>query len=397
MIPTSDFFTDGLALMSIGALAAWGRVIPEKIIDLFDRYAIVSLEILDRDEAYQWFEKWIAEQPYTGRALKLNVTTRATDTGHEAITTPAAPGIHTFKWNGKRIWLWRFRKEVSGPGGEAYALYRERVKIRILSRDRSLPTKLIAELRSAAYPIDDRSIEIRTNSYGHWQNPVRRAPRLPETVVLADGMMDGLIADAQDYFAGKEQYIESGTPWRRGYLFEGTPGGGKTSTALALATALELPIYNLTLTGRFEPGALINLLQMIKQRAIVLVEDVDDVDASREREDNGPSDTSSGVTTGELLNAVDGVQSPEGVLFIYTTNHAGVLDSALLRPGRIDRRFEFGSPTSEQRAQIAFRFNGGDLGKARDFAGSSEEAASMAEIQERLRSDQSVSKNGVTP
>ncbi len=63
-----------------------------------------------------------------------------------------------------------------------------------------------------------------------------------------------------------------------------------------------------------------------------------------------------GVTLSGLLNALDGLQAPSGVMFFMTTNRIEKLDPALLRPGRTDVREYFGPATEQQKLQLYRRF-----------------------------------------
>src|SRR5690606_38276676 len=92
-------------------------------------------------------------------------------------------------------------------------------------------------------------------------------------------------------------------------------------------------------------------------RCVVVIEDVDRAFHARERTE----DANKNLTFSGLLNAIDGISAKEGRILVLTTNHPEVLDPALVRPGRVDRKFEVGycRPT-EAAALYARFFDGGD-------------------------------------
>lgn len=133
--------------------------------------------------------------------------------------------------------------------------------------------------------------------------------------MLSPGLADTLIADARDFLSNEEWYLTRGIPYRRGYLFYGPPGSGKTSFVTALAGVLELHVYTINVSNSLTTDeTLAELLACAPTRCIVLLEDVDY--AFQRRDSSGAecdSDMKSGtqVTYSGLLNALDGVAAQE--------------------------------------------------------------------------------------
>ena len=161
-------------------------------------------------------------------------------------------------------------------------------------------------------------------------------------------------------------------PYTRGYLLYGNPGTGKTSTIRAISNECKRHIHYLSLNEIKSDQQLNELLNGINYKETILViEDIDAMTAITNRrsvedkkedktvhevklevlekkldEMTGRRNHSEVVNEGKLtlsglLNALDGVFSHEGRILIMTTNHPEVLDEALIRPGRIDRKFKF--------------------------------------------------------
>jgi chaperone BCS1 len=90
----------------------------------------------------------------------------------------------------------------------------------------------------------------------------------------------------------------------------------------------------------------------VKERSIVLLEDIDTIVAGRKMQGDV------GVSFSGLLNALDGVASRPGIITVLTTNHFEKLDPALIRTGRIDYRQHFAAATAEQVRRYVRHFYG---------------------------------------
>ena len=173
-------------------------------------------------------------------------------------------------------------------------------------------------------------------SWGDWHRMDSIASRSLESVVLREGQRDALVEDLDSFLKSESEYVRRCIPWHRGYLFSGPPGTGKTSSALALANHFDLDVYYLPLADAKKDSNLIELVGSVTSRSLLLLEDVDVFHATTERTEGEDSITLSGV-----LNALDGIATPHGLITIMTTNNKDALDSALIRPGRIDREENF--------------------------------------------------------
>lgn len=98
------------------------------------------------------------------------------------------------------------------------------------------------------------------------------------------------------------------------------------------------------------------LLTILPRRTLVLLEDVDAAFTGRNQAET--ADYQSNVTFSGLLNALDGVTSAEERILFLTTNHVERLDSALVRPGRIDMMVRLGQATRWQAERLWDRFYG---------------------------------------
>lgn len=198
-----------------------------------------------------------------------------------------------------------------------------------------------------------------------WDTTILRPIRTLETVHFDDKMKEELVADIETYLNHKTRrfYTERGIPYRRGYLFHGPPGTGKTSLSLALAGYFNLELYLLHIPSIRDDNDLENLFTALPPKCIVLLEDIDAIGIQRRKKvdsDDSASDDSSSdedkdsgrsigrcrCTLSGLLNVLDGVASQEGRIVLMTSNLAHKLDKALVRPGRIDKMVYMGKISS---------------------------------------------------
>ncbi|KAF6839386.1 mitochondrial chaperone bcs1 [Colletotrichum plurivorum] len=161
----------------------------------------------------------------------------------------------------------------------------------------------------------------------YWQRCMERPPRRLHTIIASPGLKESVIDDVKDFLLPETQswYGDCGIPWRRGYLFSGPSGTGKTSFSLALAGHFKLRIYTLSLNSR--NGNEDSLASLSRP--------------SRASGSGGQNDERGRISLSGLLNILDGTSSQEGRILIMTTNHAEHLDKALLRPGRVDMTVNF--------------------------------------------------------
>nr|DAI89456.1 MAG TPA: ATPase [Caudoviricetes sp.] len=149
-----------------------------------------------------------------------------------------------------------------------------------------------------------------------------------------------LLEDLQQFFTSKALYAHRGTTFKRGYLCEGSPGNGKTSTIIALAQYLKKDVYSLNLTSLTDGNQLRLAFQGVKENSFILIEDADCMVNGREKINDK-------INFSELLNVVDGISSQEGICIFFTTNHPENLDPALIRCGRVDKQINFRNPKKE--------------------------------------------------
>jgi hypothetical protein len=160
-----------------------------------------------------------------------------------------------------------------------------------------------------------------------------------------------------------EWYRKHQIPYHFGILLHGNPGTGKSSIVQAICNEIPSDIVVIQpgeLWDALEEGIFANYRDL-SRHLIVVIEDIDtNVLAKRRtrKDDEFMKRESDPELLGKLLNYIDGLGSPDGCIWIMTTNHLDKLDPALTRPGRIDLNFEIGYVSDETFAQfMKFHYN----------------------------------------
>merc|ERR1719171_2622247 len=170
-----------------------------------------------------------------------------------------------------------------------------------------------------------------------------------------------------------ERFVTLGIDPPKGVLLYGPPGTGKTLAARAVANRTDacfIRVIGSELVQKYvgEGARMVReLFQMArsKKACILFIDEVDAIGGSRGGDEaNGDSEVQRRML--EIVNQLDGFDSRGNVKIIMATNRPDTLDPALTRPGRLDRKVEFGLPDLEGRAQI-FRINARSMNMDRDI------------------------------
>jgi AAA+ superfamily predicted ATPase len=170
-----------------------------------------------------------------------------------------------------------------------------------------------------------------------------------DNLILRDSLKEDLQNDFTRFFASREVYEQYGIPWKRGALFIGPPGNGKTHTVKALINQLQQPcLYVKGFKASY--GTEQECMRRVFERArrttpcLVVMEDIDSMIDDKNRS--------------FFLNELDGFSANTGVVVLGTTNHPERLDTAILeRPSRFDRKYYFALPELSERGSYVAVWN----------------------------------------
>lgn len=334
----------------------------------------IEVDVPNTEPAFAWLVIWLDAHPYSKTARRIAVSSdrRHYDeeeaSGAKLLFTPAT-GVHVFKYKKSIIWLTRAKEEGQTKGDYGTtSKNKESFRIRMLGRSQKVVRALLEEARELSAKKNSRP-NLFLSAGSHWASAGEIPQRPIESVIFPDGEGERLVEDMETFLKSRKWYNERGVPYRRGYLFFGPPGTGKSSAIIALANHLKKPLYVCNVGGFSNSDeSLLELLSYVPAGAIVLFEDIDAAVVSRETDDeDNKSKQVLGITLSGLLNAFDGVAAAEGRIIVLTTNYPDRLDKALTRAGRVDHKTEFGYATPLQMENLFLRFYEGESELAKAF------------------------------
>ncbi len=209
-------------------------------------------------------------------------------------------------------------------------------------------TKSHAALRDLRDALQDY-VRSRERNKSHREVLVANGPSISvapvtwDEVVLPAGMKEDIRANVRGFFQSQERYQRLRLPFRRGFLFSGPPGCGKTLTLKALLNTTDATFIAVHMRADLDESCIDRAFAMARKYApaVVILEDLDRLVKSTE------------LSMAYLLNALDGLRSLDGILVIATSNHPEDLDPALLhRPSRFDRVWKFSLPDEKLRYSL---------------------------------------------
>lgn len=202
-----------------------------------------------------------------------------------------------------------------------------------------------------------------------------------EQIILPDDTLELIERNVMSFYKHSEALKKAGKSLKRGILFYGKPGTGKTFTAKYLAQYLEgVTVFLLSGEQLWLVKEAFQLSRLLAP-SLVIMEDVDLIAHTRD-------ETLGQTILHQLLNELDGLTKSTEIIFLLTTNRPEVLEPALaLRPGRVDQAIKFPLPDASCRKRLVEQYADGLVLniKEMDRLVDRTDGASPAFIQELLR------------
>lgn len=340
MIKTNEFAQGALIAAPVTALTYAARNLPIQIWEGMKHIFSYDLMFRSGEEEYMFANKLVTDKVVNSKWSR--------DFTYDKVQHWSSPsgiveekfagisigyGRHFGTYNGTPVIVYRWLEE-----NNIGANHKEFLTITFLGLKHDSARAFTKEVTDMIQDRDTTGyVQVFINSADEWKEGPKLTPRPAETVM---GPVNDLIDFVNNFSSSKKAFVAKGLPWHTGILLYGPPGGGKTSTIHAIATATDRDIYYLNLSAVADDRELVELITARSDwtNSILVLEDIDATRANIDRE----KDADAVVSLNTLLNVLDGFMTPSGLLVIATTNHPELLDPALLRAGRFDIQKEIG-------------------------------------------------------
>lgn len=395
LIPNEDLKRKYLKATSLYSSVITCIQLAERLKGYYDQYYNFTIKILSNDPAYNDIHSWMLTLIPVGAQKAIVAKTKSRtqpwefdDDDDDENETRVKPGVsflnddtrqHTVLIGGHKVKVKVYKGENEYDGRRTIA---DPDAVIFTCRNKDAANAVVDEVRRIQQErtaVKRKSRLHTLDGSGGWGFATDTPPRTLGSVTLAKGQKERIVTDVQTFLDSERDYLRRGIPWHRGYLFHGAAGVGKTSLSRALASDLGLDIWYVSLGDISNDANLTSILSQVSARSILLLEDIDVFSASHDRIAEKGALSLSG-----LLNGLDGIITPHGLITIMTSNRVEELDPALLRPGRIDLVEEIGFPDDEQLGRMFKTFYGIGGGEMRAAGRSS---AALMEIMKQHMND----------
>lgn len=361
-------FLDGALLLSIISYLGYQlKNVPNIIYAQIKRRLIFKATIEETDELFIYMERWLKE--YHGekyRNIEVTLKRKETDGGgsylgepenEETLSRRPEDELHFWQYDDYFIIHYNAKKLIINKGREKLeaakdlkSAYFNRFSISGWRAKSCIDSLLrdVVEYNQQFVSKVPPMMKV-ADKWGNWCSSGKVKSKTMNNIFVKE--KENLLLDIDRFSNSRPWYESRGIPYKRGYIFYGLPGNGKTALCMALANHLDKDLHFLSFGIIDSDDELRKLFRNLTDSSILVLEDIDALFV--ERENNGDSKS---ITFSGLLNCLDGAFSKEGVITIMTTNHIEKLDPALIRAGRIDIHLEVTNPTRENAQHYIQKF-----------------------------------------
>lgn len=256
---------------------------------------------------------------------------------------------------------WTGMLRITGTGGEDFLLFsymrfdmKLSAEFMVSTGDLKMLRRFADDILKHLRPRNNRNI-VNVNVINSLQDFQLKVSEI-EQVYLPDDLHNDIFSQVDGFFGNRAAYREMGIPFKRGFLFAGLPGTGKTMLIRNLIRhchrKYRVGVSYLSITRGVDADDLRGLFRTAteKRPALIILEDVESLCHETK------------ITRSELLAELDGINQNAGMLLIATANDPSRIDPALVhRPSRFDRVWTFTLPDEKLRARyITEQFKGLD-------------------------------------
>lgn len=350
---SNQFFGGAFWLSLMMGLMYQLKGLPITIWSFLKKHLFYTVYFDENDELYYYFEKWLdAHHPHKYRIVEASLEFKKESFPNDHEKLRAENGLRQYKkihkkqfedtfvimYHGAPLYVFKGRDKLENANNLRMAFLNHYKIIGIRSKKKI--DKLLDEV-VVFNTVVDESVSLFFNSeYGDWIFAGKKVLRDEASVVLRSDIKERLFSRIDTYLDSRDWYTKRGIIYKYGIMLEGPPGNGKSSIIQAIARKYLRDIYYLDMHGKdLSDFRLKRLFNEIKSGTIIVVEDIDTYFKGKRELSN------KSLSFSCLLSCLDGINSQEDIIIIFTTNKPVDLDEALIRPGRIDTIINIPKPT----------------------------------------------------
>lgn len=343
----AQLITGALMLASAGMVGYLLKDVPVKIYQWGRKKMMYSVSVYQNDELFDVLEDYLFanyNQHYKDVEASLGQSDypkpSTSDQPNKVLKYKQEESFFIAKISGKNVFISKSKEKLDKAVSLRDIWYRKYV-IRGFMAKKEINALLLSIVDDYNKSLKKGVLKVYTNNtWGEWLPLQDISVKSLSKIVLDPAVKNNLVSDIDSFMSSFDWYYERGIRHKRGYLFYGPPGNGKTSLAMAIAEHLNRDVYVMNLNAFDSDGNLIRAFSSLGKNIVLLIEDIDRSFSKRENVD-------SKVSFSTVLNQFDGALCRDGIISVITTNHIEKLDEALIRDGRMDFKLEIPNPSNE--------------------------------------------------
>lgn len=354
-IMTNQFAAAGVITSALIAIVHSLREIPIRLYLILRRYTLYKVTIEENDRLYKLFNDWLYENyKESFKNVEANLYVQGLrypwQEKPEWLKTPDKLEFQQYEdtfilwYNKTPIFLHKYREKLEGGYSKEESHKGYFVMTTFLNK--TTVNDLLTSIVNKHNKKRDEEFKLKVYMFkeenNEWEVYKRYKPLQFDKVIMNAKTKSLIKKDLDNWIASEEKLRLRGKTIKRGHLYYGKPGNGKTSITAAIGYEYKRHIYYMDINSFSNDEKMKRAFQSIQENSILLIEDIDQVFNGRE-----PVRKDCQVTFSMFINMLSGVLDKDGILTIITTNRLEQLDEALLRAGRMDFHCEVLPPCKE--------------------------------------------------
>jgi len=353
---TNQFFSGGISIAIFTSALYLLKNLPAKISSLVNKHLIYTIRVNNSDtELYNFVSDWVSKktegQTKRIKLVRKRPSEQVDDNPYSLPRTGKAKKSSNGSYFSKTInYGTHYSFSRNGflsiscnlENSENMIERKEYIVIKFFCRNQNELNDLYNTIEEN-FKETNKENRIYIHDYDYFRKIKKENNRKINSIFLNNNVKKEVLEDLDCFFSEENKYKDHSFNYKRGYLFYGKPGTGKTSFIKALANYYNKRLYYFNLSEIGGIKELKKLLFDLAENVFIVFEDIDILSATEKREETKnklKSDNSSSISLQSLLSLLDGDDLPDGTVIFATTNYYENLDPALIRDGRFDVKKE---------------------------------------------------------